>query len=330
MRPSPLSSIILCSGLLLGCRSAALSGFSDLGGSGDLANPEHDLALPRDLAFGPRSEPSPTTEELLGVWGSASNDIYAAGRGGTILHSRGDGAWTAQTSGTTEDLYAIWGSGPNDIYIAGMQDVLHSTGDGTWTVQSTPSPGNLGVWGSGPHDLYAGGLFALAHSTGDGTWTRIPASESEAGYFCISGRGPNDVWAVGGNANGLGMGSGGYEHFDGSWSWKAVEQKWNMKAVAFTAAGTFLVGNGGLVYADRGQGFVAEPSPVPDDLNAVWASTDGVLFAAGGSGVFLRSSGNGAWTSLSTPSALPLDAVWGSSANDVYAVGFAGEIVHAH
>jgi hypothetical protein len=310
--------------LLGACRSSALSGSVDLAGLGDLKSGSQDLAT-LDLAM--PTQTSNTTQDLLGVWGSSATDVYIVGRAGTILHSSGDGQWTAQTSGVTEDLEAIWGSSASDIYVAGMTHVLHSTGGGTWTVQSTPSPGNLGVWGSGPSDIYAGGLFALAHSTGDGTWTAIPASESDAGYFSITGSGPNDVWAIGGDANGLGMGSGGYEHFDGSWAWNAVSTVENMKGVAFTSAARFIVGNGGLIYSDHGSGFVKEVSNAVDDLNAVWAAADGTVFAVGGSGTALTSTGDGSWSGLSTPSALPLAAVWGTSAQNVYAVGMGGEII---
>ena len=48
----------------------------------------------------------PTTERILGVWGSAGTDVWAVGNVGTIIH-RGT-AWTMEPSTTTADLQAVW------------------------------------------------------------------------------------------------------------------------------------------------------------------------------------------------------------------------------
>ena len=45
---------------------------------------------------------APTTAFLSGVWGSASDDVWAAGGGGTLLHWDGS-VWTAAPSGTTDE-----------------------------------------------------------------------------------------------------------------------------------------------------------------------------------------------------------------------------------
>lgn len=54
------------------------------------------------------SEPSPTTQDLYGIFGLAADRIYAVGANGTILEYDGDG-WRAVPSGTSEDLFAIHG-----------------------------------------------------------------------------------------------------------------------------------------------------------------------------------------------------------------------------
>ncbi len=42
--------------------------------------------------------------------------------------------WTQVASGTTDDLLAVWGSGPNDVYAVGTDIILHSTNGGaSWT-----------------------------------------------------------------------------------------------------------------------------------------------------------------------------------------------------
>jgi len=299
------------------------SGASDLAGASSF-----DLAAQRPLW---QPEPSGTKQDLLGIWGSSANDIYVVGRGGTILHSHGEGQWTAQDSGTMGTISAIWGSSATDLYAVTTGFVLRSNGDGHWRTE-TPPNGNQGldwgVWGTSATDVYICGIFGVAHSTGDGTWTLLPPSKDNRGYFSINGRGPNDIWAVGGDGQTkIGQLIGGAYHFTGSWSWIAFGSTQNMKSIAFTQKGAFVVGNGGQIWLDDGVGFQQQSSSQPNDLNSVWAASDGTLFAVGGSGTVTTSSGNGSWAPEPTPSALPLNGVWGANKSAIYAVGYAGEIL---
>src|SRR5438445_3430450 len=82
------------------------------------------------------SNPLPQGNHLHSAWGSASNDVWAVGEGGTILHWDGT-AWSASASGTGNLLYSVWGSASNDVW--GVDDrgtILHW--DGTaWSVSSS-------------------------------------------------------------------------------------------------------------------------------------------------------------------------------------------------
>ena len=79
--------------------------------------------------WGPQT--SGTTQPLLGLWGDTStNDIFAVGGGGTILHSLNDGAnWGADTSGTTQLLYGVWGSDYQNIFAVGSNGTILNSGD---------------------------------------------------------------------------------------------------------------------------------------------------------------------------------------------------------
>lgn len=320
--------------ILTGCTHASLP----LGNGSDMAQPAAgDMDTPvgaavPDLTPPPawQPQPSPTTQSLRGVWGSSATDVYAVGLQGTILHSGGDGLWTAQTSGTTKDLHAIWGSGPHDLYAAG-DVLLHSTGDGAWAPQTAPS-GLMGVWGSAADDLYVAGLFGISHSTGDGTWTALSQPEPWGGYFHARGTSATDVYAVGGfiNLNDPSKGGGVAHLTNAQWSWTRLSPPDEMKDIAFTSAGAFIVGLSGQIWAQPSGGstFTQQTSPVPWDLQGVWADDAGTLWAVGGSGSVLRSSGDGHWTSEASLFALDLWGVWGSGAHDVYAVGDNGQIFH--
>ena len=60
------------------------------------------------------SMPSGVTNNLKSVWGSASNDVFAVGSNGAILHY--DGAtWTKMETATTANLEAVSGSAANNV-----------------------------------------------------------------------------------------------------------------------------------------------------------------------------------------------------------------------
>lgn len=96
--------------------------------------------------------PIPETDRrfraLFKVWGTASNNVYAVGSKGIILHYDGT-AWRQQLSGTARDLISLWGTGPNEILIAGgrANGILVRWDGHSWTNQVLEGePGMNGVW----------------------------------------------------------------------------------------------------------------------------------------------------------------------------------------
>lgn len=65
-----------------------------------------------------KQEPSGTTQDLYALYGSRSDDLYAVGARGTILHYDGVG-WLGVPSSTAQDLYAIEGSLDGATLLAG-------------------------------------------------------------------------------------------------------------------------------------------------------------------------------------------------------------------
>ena len=61
---------------------------------------------------------SPTANNIHGIWGSRSDDIFAVAAGGIVLHYNGSG-WTIMTDPTSADLYDIWGLGGKNIFAVG-------------------------------------------------------------------------------------------------------------------------------------------------------------------------------------------------------------------
>ena len=61
---------------------------------------------------------STTIWDLRGIWGSASDDIWAVGASGLLLHRDATG-WTAGNSSTTSDLFAVWGTDAKHVWLGG-------------------------------------------------------------------------------------------------------------------------------------------------------------------------------------------------------------------
>ena len=128
--------------------------------------------------------PSPcSTNPLSSIWGTGSNDVYVAGRLGslaqpTLCHYDGSSwTWVFQTPSPNVgqiSLATVWGRG-SDVFAAGSAAVLEYSG-GAWTTSSTaplvtcPGAGEGctgGVSGSGSADVFAvGAAGAIWHYVG--------------------------------------------------------------------------------------------------------------------------------------------------------------------
>lgn len=83
-------------------------------------------------------EPIPTDvdERLSAVWGLTSDNVYAVGTHGTIVHWDGT-RWRRQHSGTGENLSTVHGTGTGDIYVGGSDSTLLHYDGIAWTPMTT-------------------------------------------------------------------------------------------------------------------------------------------------------------------------------------------------
>ena len=99
-------------------------------------------------------------EDVYDVRGSASGDVIAVGRLGSIWRGTdGGAAWTPWASGATQHLKSVWKGVAGEAFVVGTQGtILHTTDGSTFSAQTSGTTEDLdGVWGSGPDDVYAVG-----------------------------------------------------------------------------------------------------------------------------------------------------------------------------
>lgn len=136
-----------------------------------------------------------------GIWGSGSDDVWAATEGGGAWHFNGT-TWANDAPASVNDLRptGVWGSGASDVWVVGDQGLAHWDG-AQWT--STASENSLAtVWGASATDVWAAGDGVVSHFDG-ASWTDTTVSPGVF-FTGISGSGPSSVWAVGYELNAAG------------------------------------------------------------------------------------------------------------------------------
>ncbi|MCC6810999.1 MAG: hypothetical protein IT381_26450 [Deltaproteobacteria bacterium] len=278
--------------------------------------------------FTPLTMPAPPTTSLHAVWGLASNNVYAVGRNGNILHWDGDD-WAPETSGTPLSLWGIWASGPSDVIAVGgeydgaagrvVSIILRSTGNGSWAPQAHPAVGPppaggdsfLDIWGSGPTDIFAvGGLGSIDYWNGV-SWARIDPGSTDH-VWSVTGSASDAVFAV--NSNDVLRWRGAPWTAMTSNSTRMLTDVWAIAPndVVAVAQGQFLRFDGTTWTVTTNPGGSAQ------ELNGVWVDSSGEIIVAGNNVVLHYAS-----STWSTIAGLPRDlkAVWGTAPTDFFVVG---------
>ncbi|MBI2893441.1 MAG: hypothetical protein HYY06_07800 [Deltaproteobacteria bacterium] len=228
---------------------------------------------------------------LWWVFGLAHDAVWAVGERGTILRFDGD-EWSTVATGADYTLWGVWGANESDLWAVGGSAIVDAPPvilrwDGSgWEPMAPPTGDERGlyfkVWGASADDVYivgAGG--AILHW--DGEELSLMESPSTDRLVTVVGRGPGDVWAVGG----LGM-PVALHLADGAWA--AVTDPAFVEGLmgVWTAPDQLVVVSGFrgyLAVGDEG-GFTEQASPTDLCLHGVWGDAKG-NFAAGGGDLLL-------------------------------------------
>jgi len=348
---------------------------------------------------------SSTQETLFSVWGTSENDVFAVGMNGTILHYDGN-QWATMTSSTEEDIFGVLGCSGNDVYAVGNRGIiLHYDGtqwqeksilgllwDGLWepdekikddnwswikkdtanhltVMESNTTLPLKSVWANSAQDVFAvGGQYGWPEDRGiilhyDGSqWTEM--FNSNIPLNAIWGSSENDVFVVGGerwsDTKGIILhydGSQWIEMFNGHFFldeiWGTAKNEVSVKAQngailhydgirwAITESSRKLWGNssgqmftlGKYDYSDGKNIFHYDGNQWTETfnsdtrLNAIWGSSENDVFVVGDDGVILHYDGQ-FWRNMGSGITNDLHAIWGSSENDVFVVGDEGIILH--
>ena len=162
-----------------GCwRSAGLGAGAPDGGDtetdtlGGLTDPDTDGPWFYEWA----SSDVPTGDDLSGVYGFSSSDVFAVGENGTILHFDGAEwsgmAYPADAPGS--DLGGVWGSSPSDVFAVGSDGAIIRYDGALWSAMDSGTSAHLhDVCGRAPDDVYAVGDDGTLLAYDGATWSPI-------------------------------------------------------------------------------------------------------------------------------------------------------------
>ncbi len=242
--------------------------------------------------------------------------------------------------GTGHHLHGVWGSSDNDVFAVGVSGcILHYDGKKWKPMKSgtTDTPFNIleDVWGSSDSNVFAVGDRLLAdddqpcvlHYDGS-SWSDMSTPTSLCSLW---GDSENDVFAT--------SCSGMIVHYDGS-TWSIIFGTPGSLHGIWGSSGNnvFAVGEGfrvgtfgdfvrfGAILHYDGSTWTDMSSNTTVTLRGVWGSSENDVFAVGDSGTILHYDGN-EWSTVTSGIAPDLYAVWGNSGSDVFAVGDWGTVL---
>jgi hypothetical protein len=186
---------------------------------------------------------------------------------------------------------------------------------GTWTKATSPLTHTWwGVWGSGPNDVWAVGVAGkIIHYT-SGTWTEVSSGYTQ-NIRGIWGKDGSDIWAAGAD--------GWIGHYDGT-SWTSTKQGtdnfFNVGGDPATGE-VWVVGENGKILHNKGSGWTDESvSGVTEMLMGIWVHSPTDAWAVGWHDTILHYDGT-KWTPNPSGTAANFEAVWGTSAAEVWIAG---------
>ena len=273
------------------------------------------------------SMPSGVTDNLKSVWGSASNDVFAVGSNGVILHY--DGAtWTKMGTATTANLEAVSGNAANNVAAAGIAGTFLSYKGTSWLSTGSSSNHNLsGVWSSSSSESFVVGENG----------TILQCDDRECSPMVSSTILPlNAIWGVSftdillpKRAIKFAVGADGIIlHYDGTkWTKMESSSKEHLYSVWGIASNdVFAAGANGTILHYNGTSWTKMPVGTIKNFWAIGGTYNDYMFAVGDEGNLFRYDGS-TWSEIESGTAYPLQGVWVSPSNDVFAVGAGGKII---
>jgi len=275
--------------------------------------------------------PSPTTNTLTGLTMLSKNNGWAVGFGGTILRWDGN-TWSARTSPISTDLFAVDAASNKTIETVGVSLLDYKPqATSSWQVMNKPAATTIRAMSLlSDNDGWAVGNDGAILHWQNGTWIAA-TSPVTANLTAVDVLSANDAWAVG---------TRHILHYTGTWNIVNNPTGVALRAVGMVSSTLgYAVGDGAKLLRYNGTSWNFTGNPITDtniSYNAIAMISGNDGWIVGGrvgdnsnapQSVILRLvAGN--WTVVTSPIQEPLYALSVVAANDVWAVGALGSVIH--
>jgi len=257
---------------------------------------------------------------LNDIWGSAADNVYATTTTGNVLHFDG-AAWDTSVT-TSKVLHTVWGTGPNNVYVGGSDGlILHYDGS-NWSPEDTGVAWEfVEIWGTGPDDVFA--LSKEARETMsftgsflhyDGTSWKTRSLNNAKGIQAVWGPGPGTIYLSDNQGTLLGGDGTNFTPYTTPLDTPVVD-------IAGLPSGTVYGITSDHLYTLLGNTPAVDPG---ETINDLWTAPWGKVYAVGQAGTVLTTTGSDWVLMRGEKPNYSLQTIFGSSANDIFALGSAG------
>jgi photosystem II stability/assembly factor-like uncharacterized protein len=267
------------------------------------------------------------------VTGSSADEVWVVGAAQTALRSTDRGAtWTPSTLPGIESRYGVYSPSAGRAFIVGGAGSVLETQNGgmTWTELPPPTRRVLkAIWGSSANEMIAVGTTEyIGKSTNGGmSWSTRRLVGNDAGI----GNTLNSVWGDASAIYTVGEGGAIFRSTDrgNTWQRAASVPVLEYLAVYGTGGQVFVTGGGGTFLRSNGDNMWTRLNfPSNADLSDVWGVGTEIFVSTQRGQVFRSTNSGDSWAELSTAGTQILYGLWGSSVDDLYAVGASGVVLH--
>ena len=263
---------------------------------------------------------------MNGVWVVSSSQVYVVGSGGTIFKYDGTSTWTKMDSGTTQIINDVWAAAANKIYAVGENGTLLFNDGSSNSWTAMTSPGTNYDYNA-VFGNSATDMYAVADSDHVVQYDGTDWTE-------MTGSGGShlyDVWCDA-TDNIWVVDSAGYAfNWTGS-AWTAYDVDGALTYSLYSITGfpfsttLIAVGRTGKIYKWNGAAWSELTSNTTRYLYGVSGDTANNIYAVGVAGEIHKSTDVTTWTKQNTGINSSLYAIWGSSASDIYVAGLSGSL----
>lgn len=269
-------------------------------------------------------------DTLLGIGGVRSDDAWAVGGRGSM--QRWSSSWNEQRSGSVAELASVSGRDDGKIWAVGERGtVLRCTDEGC-SVDKVAEVNLSGIWVNGPGDAVAvGEAGRILRLTGaDRLTADTLASPTTSWLRKVWANGPYDFWAVGDNSTAIHYQNGSFT--SASWGLPTIHLRgvWSngIEALAVGADDSNIdTDRFGFMVSGSGTRWSVDGWTTSLPLHGVWGSAANDVWAVGDGGRLLQWNSATWWQRIVSTS--NLRAIWGIGANDLWMVGDSGTILRA-